>query len=337
MNIRFRVFGQLILDHVRQVGDVDPACRHIGGDQEAQRAFAHPLQHPLAIVLGKVGAQFVGVIAKALQDDRDKVDVDFGVAENDGRGRVLDFEQAHQGALTPAVRRLVDNVLCFGDVHVVAAEADKFGVGHKLAGSAQHVGREGSREHAGVDGPFRQVAFDGLHIFVKAHRQHAVGFVKDEHLKVVERKRAFEQVIQHAPGRADDDVRPLLEAVDLAAIADTAIDGHGAQPSLAADRLRFVPHLASQLARGDQDQCLAAVLRGVEPFDHGQQKGAGLAGAGARLDHHVAPGQEVGDATRLHGHQARPAGARDRCGQRRGKLLDGHIGQRVGGFCNCGV
>ncbi len=337
MNVPFRILRRFVLDDVRQFGDVQPAGGNVGGDEETQRALAHPIQHPFAVDLREVGAQFVGVVAKALQHHRNKMHVDLGVAEDDRRCRVLNLDDANQAAFAPHVRHNVENVLGLSDVHMPAAEGDKLRLVHELMRGAHHLRREGGGEHTGIDAAVGQVALDFAHVRVEAHRQHAVGLVEDQDLQLVEHQRAFEQMVKDATGRADDDVRPLLERVDLAAIADAAVDGHGAQPRLTADRLRLVPHLAGQLACGDQDQRLAAVFLGVKPFDQRQQKGPGLAGAGARLDHHVAPGQEVGDAARLHGHQAGPAGAFDRCAQRRGQLLDGHIGQRVGGFFRFGV
>ena len=82
----------------------------------------------LAVVLRQVGAQLVGVIAKALEHDGNKVYVDLGVAEDDGAAGVFHLDQADQGALAAAVGRLVDDVLGLGDVDVVATEADELGV-----------------------------------------------------------------------------------------------------------------------------------------------------------------------------------------------------------------
>ena len=118
---------------------------------------------------------------------------------------------------------------------------------------------------------------------------------------------------------------PCLQGIDLWAIAYAAVDGDGAQARVAEDDLRLVPDLAGELAGGYQDQGLAAVLLGIQPLDHGEQEGAGLAGAGARLDHHVAAGQQVRNGAGLDGHQGRPAGALDGSTQRLGKLLNGYV------------
>jgi hypothetical protein len=78
--------------------------------------------------------------------------------------------------------------------------------------------------------PIGQVSLNLAHVGVETHRQHAVGLVEDENLQFIEHQCAFEQMVEDAPRRADDDVRALFERVDLRAVADAAVDRHRAQP-----------------------------------------------------------------------------------------------------------
>ncbi len=144
-------------------------------------------------------------------------------------------------------------------------------------------------------------------------------------------------MVKHASRRADDDVGAFFEGIDLGAVADAAVHGRGAQPCVAENDLGFVPDLAGEFTGRHKDERLGAVPSGVKPLYHRQQKGAGLAGARARLDHHVAAGQQVRDGARLDGHQGRPAGAFDGSTQRTGQVVDGYIRQGVGRFFGRGV
>ena len=47
--------------------------------------------------------------------------------------------------------------------------------------------------------------------------KHHVGFIEDDHLDRFEPQRAAPHVIHHAPRRADDDLRALLQARKTAA------------------------------------------------------------------------------------------------------------------------
>jgi len=72
-------------------------------------------------------------------------------------------------------------MLGVGDVDVVTAKAEKFGSVHKFVGGAFDMHGEGGGEHAGIDVAVGQVALHFFHVGVEAHREHSIGFVKDEH------------------------------------------------------------------------------------------------------------------------------------------------------------
>jgi hypothetical protein len=310
VDVGLRLLGRFVQDDVRQAGDVQPARRHVGGDEEAQGPAPHTVQHPLPVRLGQVGGEFVGVVSEALEDDGHVMDARLGVAEDERRRRVFDLDQAHETAVLVHARHNVENVLGLGHVDVVGAQVDEFRFVDELARRLHDRAGEGGREHAGMDGMPGQVALEVLHVGIKAHREHPVGFIVDQHFEMFEREGAFEQVVQHPPRRSNDDVRAFFERFDLRPVAHAAIDGDCAQASLGADLFGLLPDLARQFARRDEDQRLAGRFCRVEPRQHGQQERAGLAASSAGLDHHIAPGQQVGDGARLHRHERVPAGAR---------------------------
>ena len=335
VDVGLGVFRRLVLDDVRQLGQVDAARGHVGGHQKAQRALAHPPQHRLARRLRQVRGQQVGVVAKALQHGGHVFDVHLGVAEDDGRLRVFHLDDAHQAAVLVHAGHSVKDVLGLGDVDVVAAQVDEARVAHELPGQAHHLRREGGREHIGADGLLGQVALHPAHIRVKAHREHVVGFVKDQVAQVFQRQRAPQQVVEDAPGRADDDVRAGLEGIQLGAVAHAAVHGGHAHAGGAAQQLGFAGHLQGQLARGHQHQRLGGVLQRVDHLEHRQQVRAGLAAAGARLNHHVALREQIGNSLGLHGHQLVPAGQRGALAQFFGQVgqfgLGEHFQRAAGG------
>ena len=125
-----------------------------------------------------------------------------------------------------------------------------------------------------------------------------------------EREGAFQQVVEHPSRRADDDVRAGFKRRGLCAVAHAAIDCHRSQAGISADFFRFLPNLARQFTGRDKDERLADRAGLVEAGQHGEQEHAGLAAAGAGLEHHIASGQQIGERTRLDRHERSPAGAR---------------------------
>ena len=168
-----------------------------------------------------------------------------------------------------------------------------------------------------------------FHVRVKSHRKHPVCLIKDEQLKMFQGKRPLEEVIEYATRRADDNVRAAAKGVYLLAIPDAAVHGDDPQACRAAQKFGCLRHLPAQLARGDEDERLAAIFRGIKQFQHRQDKGAGLAAAGAGLDHHISACKQVRDAPRLHGHEGCPPGTGGGVPQARGQLLQRYIRQEV--------
>jgi hypothetical protein len=56
MDIEFGIIGWLVDDDVRQVREIDSACRDIGGDQESKRTLSYPSHDLFARLLRKVRA-----------------------------------------------------------------------------------------------------------------------------------------------------------------------------------------------------------------------------------------------------------------------------------------
>ena len=307
VDVAFVVFRGLVEKNMGQGRDVDAARGHVRGHQILQAALADLVQHGLAAGLGKVGRQLVGIVAEALQHAGDIMDVGLGVAKDDGRCRVLGLQQAHQHAVLVHGTALAEQMLHFGHMHFLLREGEHGRLGQEFPGQLEHVRRIGGREHAGVDAAARQVALHFLHVGVEADGQHAVGFVEDQGVQIVQRKGAAQQMVQHAAGRAHHQLGPVTQGVHLLFVAHAAIDGHGTDARAFEQGARLVLHLHGQLAGGHQDQGLGGVQFGIQTRHQGQQVAAGLAAAGTGLHHDVAAFQQVRQGQGLHGHQGRPA------------------------------
>ena len=131
---------------------------------------------------------------------------------------------------------------------------------------------------------------DLLDLLLESHVQHPIGLVQDEEARGVETERPLAQVIQDASGRPDDDVRPLLEPVDLPGHRVAAVDRQDPHARSLAEAAELVRHLHAQLARRAEDERLHAGHRRVDLLDDRDAEGGRLAGAGARLDDQIAAG-----------------------------------------------
>ena len=187
-------------------------------------------------------------------------------------------------------------------------------LGHRVGGgvAARHLDRdrlvqETGRQLLDVAGKsgrkhqvlalFRQQVDDALQIGQKAHVQHAVGLVHHQDLRLRQVQRLLLHVVEQAARGGDQDFHPGAQGGGLRRHVHAA-EHHGrAQRRMARVGLDVVGHLVGQLAGRRQDQRPHRVPRrrsavaGMrqQQLDDRQRKAGGLAGAGLRRAHHVAP------------------------------------------------
>ena len=89
---------------------------------------------------------------------------------------------------------------------------------------------------------------------LKAHVEHAVHFVEDQDLDLVETNQPALEVVLEAAGGGDDKARAAANGVELRALVHAAHhQGHGLRGA-GADGEKCLLHLHGQLARGQQNE-----------------------------------------------------------------------------------
>ncbi len=135
----------------------------------------------------------------------------------------------------------------------------------------------------------------------EAHVAHAVGFVQDQHLDVRQVDAAVAGQIEQAARAGDDDLGAAPQGLDLAILADAAIDGDAAHLRFPAQIDARLVDLFGQFARGRHDEGAHPAPGALgQPLQNGQHKGRGLAGAGLGYAQNVAPLQHDGDRLLLN-------------------------------------
>jgi hypothetical protein len=80
------VRGNVEVEDVADRGDVEPARRHVRGDEEPQRPVTEPVERARALRLFEVAVDRRGVVAAFLERFRDDIDIGLAVAEDDRVG-----------------------------------------------------------------------------------------------------------------------------------------------------------------------------------------------------------------------------------------------------------
>ena len=272
--------------------------------------------HPLALLLRQVAVEQLGVVAVAVQHRGDEAGVAAGVAEHDGRLAAPPSRSCRGGCAASGTSSTVwkktlwmlstrnsspESRIVSGSVRYVVDE---------LLDVGRHRGRE--QELLAAVG---QVVEDPGHLLEEAHVEHLVRLVEAARPWTSPRsQRAAPDVVVDAARRADHDLGPVLQLVELVAHATRRRRRRPPTRSLCLpERGDLVGHLQRQLPRRAHHQRGGAAAPGRDALQHGDAEGGGLPGPGLRADDDVPPVEDGPEG----GRPARASGACSRARRRR--------------------
>ncbi len=328
VHIVFLDIGQLEVDHMRQLVDVQAAGGDIGGHQDAHLVGLEVGQGLGAGILALVAVDRGSRQAVLLQVLGQAIGTVLGTGEDQHLlPGTLGDQVGEQGPLVAggdAEHALLDAL----DGGVRRGDLDALRVLQQLGGEVGDVLGEGGREQQ-VLALGRQLGQDLLDVMDEAHVEHAVGFVEDEDFHVRQVDGLLVGQVEQATGAGDQHVDTLGHGLDLRVHADAAEDHRAFQRQIAGIDLEAVVNLGGELAGGCQHQH-ARLFRAVavftirvttrkQQFEYRQGEAACLAGSGLGGDHQVTALQHGGNGPLLHGSRLGVTGGLDGTGQSLGE------------------
>ncbi len=300
VGVDLRAPGEVEVDHVSDVVDVDASGRDVRGHDHAQAAVSEPTQDPLTQGLAQVAVQrvhgepppreFFGHLGAALP----------GAGEDERRAARLRLKDAHQGLELVALGHAQEPLLDVVDHRAAAAalDLDRLGIVERLRGDALDLRGHGGREHGDLP-VLRRGCEQPLDVLEEPLPEHLVGLVHDHHLDLREVEAARVEQIEQAPRRAHDHGDARLERLELGPVGGAAVDRRHPDAVPAAQLTQGLRHLDGQLTRGCEDQ--GAQPRSCPPqaVEQGEPERGRLARPGARPRDQVAAAQQRGDRGRL--------------------------------------
>ena len=151
------------------------------------------------------------------------------------------------------------------------------------------------------------------HVVAETHVQHPVRLIEHDHADICHRERFALDVIHHAPRRADDDLRAVLQPGELPLVARAAIDRQLLHAALELREPRhFLRNLHREFACRAKHEHLRRAHRHIHALDRGKREGRRLSRARLRLADDIAPGQQHRDRLALDRRRKLVADVRDR-------------------------
>ena len=321
MHVGLGHLGQLEIDDVRDVVDVDATGRNVGRDQDAQLGVAEEVERMLALLLALVAVNGGDTNAGRVQMLGHLVGATLGAREDErARHGGIGEQLGQQGALLG--RFDVNDAL----VHPVDGRGhrrhrDFDGIAQELTGQRGNFVRHGGGEEQGLPacGQTADNATDRLH---EAQIEHLVGFVEHQYFGTFDVGVALLHMIEQAAGGRHKHVDAVGERLDLGTVRDAAVHDRDGELQMATIRAEAFCDLGGQFARRRQHQDAAALAGrratvGGEAMQDRQREGGRFAGAGLRNAEQVGAGHDDRDGFCLDRSRRRIAFALQRLEERR--------------------
>ena len=284
------------VDHLRQAFDIEAARRDVGRHQHRGLARLERLQRQLALALRLVAVDRIGVDVVPAQLMRQAVGADARAAEDQHLLQAASLDEVREQLALLLPRHGVQHVADQLGGGVAGRDLDLRRVLQDGCRKPADLVRKSGRPHQ-VLPHRRQQRDDALDVGHEPHVEHAVGFVQDQHAHVVEHHRFVLHVIEQPAGRRDQDLDAPAQLVDLRIHVHASVHQGAPQRHVPAVVAEALVHLDCQLARRREHERAHRMARrrrrtaGVrcKALQRRQGERGGLAGAGLRACHEVAP------------------------------------------------
>jgi hypothetical protein len=187
---------------------------------------------------------------------------------------------------------------------VLGRRVDRQRVSQEVLGQSPEMRAErGAEEQALALG--WQPLEDPPDVVDETHVQHAVSLIQHEDCDVVEVDGALSDVVEESARGGHDDLDAGTQGLDLPTHGHAAEDRRGSHGTVSTVRPDRLLDLQGQLSGRHHDQgAYADPAMGagrMQPFDHRDHEGSGLAGPGLGAHEQVTASQHGWDGTRLDG------------------------------------
>ena len=223
MDVILSVIGQVVVEHDFNVLDVDAARGDVGGNEEFEARFAELVHHAVAHGLGHFAVETVRRVSLGIQMLDQFVHHAPGVAEDDAEFEIVNVDEAREQIHFETPVHFIKHLLDGRHRHCLLLDANVLGVARVFLDQLLDRARDGRREEDGL--PFFGRPLENqLDVVAKAHVEHDIDLIKHNHLHRIEPQRAAAHVVHDATGRADDNMRALLQSKKLAVVGLATVD-----------------------------------------------------------------------------------------------------------------
>lgn len=256
MDVVFLLEGKLVVDDETNLLDIDTSGEEIGGDEDtggssSELLHDHVTSHLVHLTMHDGNTEVV--LLHLVSQFNNSL---FGVAIDQSLVDIEVTVEIEEDVHLPLF-------LFYGDIvlldtfegELLILDQDLGGIAHKVLGQLQDVHRHGSREEGNLD-LTREILEDVLDLLLETTREHLVGLVENEDLKVVALEETLLHHVMDTTWGADNDVDSLLEDLDFIADDGTSDAGVDLDANELTDLLDDEGDLLGELSGGGNNKSL---------------------------------------------------------------------------------
>lgn len=300
MDVFLGVLGDIEVDHVVDIRDIESAGSDVRGNEELELAGAEVGHDAIALALAEVAVDSAGRDAGGVELGCQTIHTDLRATEDERTAEAFGFVEVTEGEELFAVRDFAVELLDTIGGAVIGGDSDALSVSHVPVDDAADAFGHGCAEEARL-AVLRRDAKDVVDVMGEADIEHLVCFVEDGEAHVSEGECAALDVVNNAARGANDDVDATFEGNEVGLDTSSADEAEGAEPVEAAEMFDDIADLLGEFARWDEDDGLHGVLRWIDGVGEGQAERDGLAGASLSEADHVRTIEEMGEGGCLDG------------------------------------
>ena len=278
MHVDLRFVGQIEIEHVRDVVNVDATAGDVGGDEHVHTPLLEILQRLGARRLRLVAVDGFSIDVLLSELSGKPVGAVLGSGEDDGTADAFLVDELDEQSALVRLLHEEDVLLDAVGGDLLGTDVHRHRVVQHLGHNVVHRSRHGRAEQQ-ILPLVRHHSNHALDVVNEAHVEHAVGLVKHEVFHVPEIDVTLLFQVEQSTWRGHEDVDAASKGIDLRTLSNTAEDDLVTQTERSAVDLDAVANLSGQFARWREDEgadgapSLDAFRREVMEDGQGERRG----------------------------------------------------------------
>lgn len=288
VDVGFRIFRYVIIDHEFDILHIESACGNVGRDEDIADSVLESLEGAGTVTLVHVPMKASGTVSVAIEHIGDILRFVLHTAEYYDLGILVVLYVFFEHVVLLEVRYLDEGMVDLGDCELLCGLDGFVAVSDVFRKEVVDFLWNGRGEsHGLLDGS--EPGPDHIDIVDESHIEHAVHLVEDEvfHMGKVYESPFYE--VDETPWGRDHDLRTSFERLPLCPDIGTSVDRKRAEEHPVGEFEEFFPDLHGKLAGRSEDDDLRLADAGIDLLEKGYDECGSLTGTGLGLSDDIFP------------------------------------------------